>query len=427
MFNYAILRLGIKNGNHPRALQAKNNEGKNIPHLPIDIITEILSRLPTKSILKFRKVCKLWRSITTTSHFIEIHSEHSLISSRQPNILAFDSSTNTITVIDSETWEIILKLRKRTREPLIFQGSCNGVVCMYNEESASIELINPMTCESITIPQPVLRYKFRYHLGFDPSTKKFKVVCHENHFTSGHAYIYTVGDSTWRRFDKIPDAYLDKEAVYLNGALHWLGTVVSRHFFYTLDLKDETMTSVDITRSKVMASSYNTQLGELEGSIWVSNYRRHRHGDDFKWSVNMFMMDGDHDKGSKWVWKYRIEQVPHEKWSQPPTPLLIVQNKKIVFCDWGMDWLMYYDIRRRLRRLHGGFKVCYDLLRGSLYLSRNNGSAGRGYCARRSFGSCIAFRESLIAPMNDAAFKPPSHQLPRFCTNSTGFYRFVFL
>ena len=42
-------------------------------HLPDDIVLNILSRLPVKSLIRFRCVCKTWDSSITTLNFISTH------------------------------------------------------------------------------------------------------------------------------------------------------------------------------------------------------------------------------------------------------------------------------------------------------------------------------------------------------------------
>lgn len=45
-------------------------------HFGDDLVTEILLRLPIKSILRFCAVCKGWRSITTNPSFLAKYSHH---------------------------------------------------------------------------------------------------------------------------------------------------------------------------------------------------------------------------------------------------------------------------------------------------------------------------------------------------------------
>ncbi|KAK4487388.1 hypothetical protein RD792_005988 [Penstemon davidsonii] len=44
--------------------------------LPEDLIIEILLRLPVKSLLRFRTVCKQWHVIIKSSSFIRRHAHH---------------------------------------------------------------------------------------------------------------------------------------------------------------------------------------------------------------------------------------------------------------------------------------------------------------------------------------------------------------
>ena len=44
-----------------------------IPELPQEIITNILSRLPIKSLLQFKSVSKLWLSLISNPQFVELH------------------------------------------------------------------------------------------------------------------------------------------------------------------------------------------------------------------------------------------------------------------------------------------------------------------------------------------------------------------
>ncbi|CAN6816846.1 unnamed protein product, partial [Brassica oleracea var. botrytis] len=53
-------------------------------HIPLDLALEILSRLPAKSIMRYRCVSKLWSSSITLTYFINSFASRS---SKQPRSL----------------------------------------------------------------------------------------------------------------------------------------------------------------------------------------------------------------------------------------------------------------------------------------------------------------------------------------------------
>ena len=112
-------------------------------HLPEEIVLEILVRLPVKSLLRFRCVCKSCYRYIATPNFIKnnllycndhnrgffIHmpkTTGSMVSFSRPH-------GQTCTVASHHTFEAISELRI----PFTFQsgyprlvGSCNGILCL---------------------------------------------------------------------------------------------------------------------------------------------------------------------------------------------------------------------------------------------------------------------------------------------------------
>ncbi|KAG7588261.1 F-box domain, partial [Arabidopsis suecica] len=62
-----------------------DNDKSQSEHIPLDLTIEILSRLPAKSVGRFRSVSKLWSAITTSQDFINSFATRSLTS--RPSVL----------------------------------------------------------------------------------------------------------------------------------------------------------------------------------------------------------------------------------------------------------------------------------------------------------------------------------------------------
>ncbi|XP_039788644.1 putative F-box protein At1g47790 [Panicum virgatum] len=69
--------------------------GKTAPELLDEIVLEILARLPVKSLLRFRSVCKAWRATISDPFFIRKHLQCSV--SKQEQDPSFLISPHTLT------------------------------------------------------------------------------------------------------------------------------------------------------------------------------------------------------------------------------------------------------------------------------------------------------------------------------------------
>lgn len=153
------------------------------PPLPEELLIEILTRLPTKSLLRFKSVCKTWCTLIRKPDFIDLHYHHHRKVSRNDSILVVRS----IPTVDPQQQEcnkyvnseIVLSLLSSKTPttttttalvrfpPDLFGpgstfdgdvqlfGPCNGVVCLTNTNDV---LCNPATREFKAIPVPPFSY-----------------------------------------------------------------------------------------------------------------------------------------------------------------------------------------------------------------------------------------------------------------------------
>ncbi|THF98775.1 hypothetical protein TEA_017847 [Camellia sinensis var. sinensis] len=228
-----------------------NKKMKNsIPkELPSQIILEILSRLPIKTLFHCQLVSKHWPSFISDPHFVNLHLSRSPVSLLLKPFYR-NRGSNQLHLVDLQTLHKIrhreaqLKLNPKINFPLLGRqivNSCNGLLCLCNDNS-EIFVCNPILGDYITLPSSI--YDRIYYdrtinaFGFSPKTNKYKVIqfglqrvvesfdpiiefC--TYRDEAKAKIYTIGEGLWRNVESVP-YYLTNRSFnsFVNGAVHWL-------------------------------------------------------------------------------------------------------------------------------------------------------------------------------------------------------------
>ncbi|XAR55818.1 hypothetical protein NMG60_11036027 [Bertholletia excelsa] len=153
----------------------------------MDIMWEIISRLPVSSLLRFKLVCKTWYAWITDPRFISKHLHHYNSNKHHIIIKSFTTPINTdyITLYTDETSRRLVSLHA----PFLVSkhtpvGSCNGLICLFRScrYGSPICPWNPATREFRILPnyrQATRRSIWRSHtlgFGFDPASGDYKVV-----------------------------------------------------------------------------------------------------------------------------------------------------------------------------------------------------------------------------------------------------------
>ncbi|CAK9156390.1 unnamed protein product [Ilex paraguariensis] len=213
--------------------------------LPQDTIVDILSRLPTKSIIHCRSVCRTWRNLILDPGFAGLHL------SRSPTSLLIHqlhTQSNVFKLIELEDEhdhhglcsDPVMKFDLGACLPnvqIISVGSVNGFVCLcqYNPDE-TIYIFNPTMREYVTLPKTEYIRRspmvIDYGFGFSPVSGHYKVVqfCQQPITDTGllpYSYkiegkIYTLGTGRWRNIESVPFSSLGDGGVYFNGFLHWV-------------------------------------------------------------------------------------------------------------------------------------------------------------------------------------------------------------
>ncbi|KAK1381978.1 F-box domain-containing protein [Heracleum sosnowskyi] len=184
--------------------------------LPVDTIEfEILPRLPVKSLLRFKSVCKSWNSLISSDVFIKSvrnsdHDSVTLVShSGQDNLYGHFTA--------------------------VCIGCINGLVFIeehqWDCDSETLEFIiwNPATKQCLEIRPPPVPISCRYFLGFgfDSVANDYKfmyVINIKEHPLVG--YIYSCNSGCWTKIIQsnfvVPGCILNMDPVIINGSPFWL-------------------------------------------------------------------------------------------------------------------------------------------------------------------------------------------------------------
>ncbi|XP_018450098.1 putative F-box protein At1g47790 [Raphanus sativus] len=189
-------------------------ESRSTPSFPIDLTSEILLRLPEKSVARFRCVSKLWSSITTDPYFIDLFETRS----PRPSLLLCVRKDDNMFVssIPQHTQETLHKSSNKSfsssqpkssyhmKFPEDDDGfrpteSVHGLICF--QESLKPVVWNPSKKEFLTLPKPRKSWiDITVFLGYDPTEGKHKVMCIPCNRTSDVCRVLTLGSpqESWR-------------------------------------------------------------------------------------------------------------------------------------------------------------------------------------------------------------------------------------
>uniref|UniRef100_A0A803MNF2 F-box domain-containing protein n=2 Tax=Chenopodium quinoa TaxID=63459 RepID=A0A803MNF2_CHEQI len=236
---------------------------------PEEIIAEIFSWLPAKSIGRFRCASKPWKSLLSQPQFIKTHldrTKHRPIVEESLILLSPESGSLYSTQLNNAHHlldEITLFAKKLTFDDHRFTFfyhrlvSCDGLILVSNDDKKLL-LINPTTREIKEMPSLSLPFDLKplsFGLGYDSVNDDYKVVlisCIEKTFDAQmFVHVYSVRNGTWKRVDDSPFKHFpfeDTSAVFVDGFIHWVAMSSDRSFVIAaFDLVDEKFYEVPLS------------------------------------------------------------------------------------------------------------------------------------------------------------------------------------
>ncbi|CAN7109486.1 unnamed protein product [Brassica rapa subsp. narinosa] len=174
--------------------------------IPVDVLIDILTRVPAKSIARFRCVSKFWASsILRRRDFTDLFLTMSLTRPRlffpiRSDGKLFLYSTHQPHNPDDDDDSSLVATPYHTSFPEYFPCDIYSPVCglvlLQGCERKVRVVCNPATGEFLTLPKVLLKEKTklitaqkkkekiaRMYLGYDPMSKQFKVLCMTTNFS----------------------------------------------------------------------------------------------------------------------------------------------------------------------------------------------------------------------------------------------------
>ncbi|XP_021844096.2 putative F-box protein At3g24700 [Spinacia oleracea] len=184
-------------------------------HLSDDLLSEILVRLPAKSLVRLRSTCKTWKSIITNPLFHKSHFHHcsSQKSPLIPSFLFFRSEGYIFSLNldlnhkENTKNEVDRNFVSVTPPVEASLGSCNGLVCLHVINANVIIVWNPITNEYRDIESPINGYSIcKSGFGFASSINDYKILLvvatrYYRRDSESIIYVYSFKKRKWRLLD----------------------------------------------------------------------------------------------------------------------------------------------------------------------------------------------------------------------------------
>jgi len=272
-------------------MEKEKNTGLYLPH---ELIIQIMLRLPVKSLIRFKCVCKSWLTLITDPHFSKSHFELStathtnrIVFMSTPALeirsIDFEASLNDDSASTSLNFNFMLPESYSNVE---IKSSCRGFIVL--TYSLHIYLWNPSTGRHKQIPFPPSNLDAKYlcclyGFGYDDSTDDYLVVSVSYDTSiepiedniSSHLKFFSLRANTWNEiecpvlvkythFPYYMNANDDpKVGTLFNGTIHW--------FSFRHDLSMDVIVGFDLVERKLLEMPFPVGFDHepIDCDLWI--------------------------------------------------------------------------------------------------------------------------------------------------------------
>nr|POE82547.1 f-box protein cpr30 [Quercus suber] len=335
-------------------------------HIPVELITNILSHLPVKPLVRFLCVSNQWYAVITNSDFIIMHLNRSIETNRERTLILKEDDIPPPLRYFSVKFPKDNRLGKAVEiyQPLYYWDLkdqrhkwdildyCHGLVCLYKDDD-EILIWNPLIRKYRKLPNEPIEESSGFSgnmysslaFGHDHHNNDYKVLRVMTDYVKFEVKVYSLRSQSWKKIEeRWSNKSLDSwNAKSLNGAVHWL--VVDRGV-----LDQESLLAFDLATEKFLLYTMpfplniyysDRHLEVLGGCICVIEI--------YMFTNDVWLMK-EYGVESSWTRIYRIEQGVVPWIFEYLKPLMFSKNGKKVLLEEDQDAhtnLMWYDIEKK--------------------------------------------------------------------------------
>ncbi|CAH8361438.1 unnamed protein product [Eruca vesicaria subsp. sativa] len=259
--------------------------------IPFDLVIEIIKRLPSKSLMRFKSVSKLCLSIICSQYFTNLSSLPRIymwLGFDKEKILVSSSSSPGLDgsfVVDQD---LTIPAMKGYSVSHVYRG----LMCFTNGPNAQI--YNTTTRQLVVLPDIeesniiAKDHKFRkiiYHIAHDSVHDQYKVICIVSRRKSRRIvkillehWVFTLGggvSSGWRKIPSpCPPHTPFTQGLTINGRMYYLGLVPNllSPVFVRFDIISEEISVLQKAEDAFWCRYYYTEIIEYDGRIAILDH-----------------------------------------------------------------------------------------------------------------------------------------------------------
>ncbi|XP_006363222.1 F-box/kelch-repeat protein At3g23880-like [Solanum tuberosum] len=254
--------------------------------IPNEILTDILLRLPLKSLLKCKSVSKSWHQLISSPDFVKTHLK---LKTDQlvlfPGINGKYKFCSLTPLFNKQHIAEELLLIDSPNLKVFFVGSVNGLICLCNYARETY-IWNPTIKKSKKVLYPKLGNSFynKYGFGYDESSDDYKaafVDYYRNSYNDDVSKmktvisIYSLRTDSWTILhDELQGVFLlNHSGKFVNGKIYWAAsTRIGNYDVYNIisfDVAEETWGRLELPSCGEVNSKFKFKLGVVGSDLSV--------------------------------------------------------------------------------------------------------------------------------------------------------------